>query len=167
MEVWKDIKGYEGIYQVSNYSRVRSFRKGTDRIMAQTSGTWGYLVVNIDKTPKLVHRLVAEAFIPNPENKIEVNHINGDKFDNLISNLEWATPSENIRHAIATGLNKYTADKMRKVRQFDREGRFIAEYPSINEAARIVSGREGQHTNLRKVCEGKRKSFQGYYWTYV
>lgn len=154
------------MYQVSNYARVRSFRKGKPQILAQTSGTWGYLVSNINKNPRLVHRLVAETFIPNPNNKKEVNHINGDKFDNIPENLEWVTPSENINHAVNTGLNQYTLDKCKRVAQYDREGNFIAEYPSINSAAESV-GKPGQHTNLRKVCEGKRKSFQGYFWKYI
>lgn len=166
METWKDIIGYDGMYQVSNYARVRSFKKGKPNILAQSSGTWGYFVVNINKTPKLVHRLVAETFIPNPQNKNEVNHINGDKFDNIPENLEWVTPSENKLHAVRTGLNKGTLERCRPVAQYDREGNFIAEYPSINNAAESL-GKKGQHTNLRKVCEGKRKSCQGYFWKYI
>ena len=167
MEIWKDIKGYDGMYQVSSYARVRSFRTGEPRIMAQSAGTWGYFVANINKTPKLIHRLVAEAFIPNPEGKTEVNHKNGDKFDNLPENLEWASPRENISHAIDTGLNAYTKAKRKPVAQYDREGNFIAEYKSIQEATEAVTGKKGQHSNLRAVCEGKRKSFQGYFWKYI
>lgn len=166
MEIWKPIRFYMGAYEVSNYGRVRSLQSGKPRIMAQTSGTWGYLVVNLNGTPKLVHRLIADTFIPNPQGKKEVNHVNGDKFDNIPENLEWVTPSENIKHAVHTGLNQFTLDKCKKVAQYDREGNFIAEYPSINSAAEAL-GKPGQHTNLRKVCEGKRKSFQGYFWKYI
>lgn len=165
MEIWKNVKGYDS-YQVSNYGRVRRLSKGVYKIKGQNTGTWGYFVTNIDGTPKLVHRLIAEAFIPNPDNKLEVNHINGDKLDNLPSNLEWVTFSENKIHAIQTGLNDYTKNKMKKVAQYSLEGDFIREYESINQVAKCF-GKEGQHSNVRKVCEGKRKTFQGYIFKYV
>lgn len=166
MEKWENIKGYKDVYQVSTYGRVRSFRTGKPLIMAQTAGTWGYFVVNINKTPRLVHRLIAETYLPNPDNKPEVNHINGDKLDNLPTNLEWVTSSENSLHAVEIGLNEYTRSKRRKVAQYDLEGTFIREYESISAVARAF-GKKGQHTNVRKVCEGRRKSFQGYVFEYI
>lgn len=108
MEEWKDIKGYEGLYQVSNQGRIRSFwhrRKGVD-CLVQTS-VYGYKYVTLHKEKQRtfrVHRLVAEAFIPNPEGKPQVNHINGDKGDNRVTNLEWCTGSENMIHAYRNGL---------------------------------------------------------------
>lgn len=104
-EEWKDIHGYENTYQVSSLGRVRSLRyRNTDKtkILKISFFRTGYARVSLQKNrrsvSKLVHRLVAEAFIPNPENKPQVNHINGDKSDNSIKNLEWMTNSENINH---------------------------------------------------------------------
>lgn len=119
-EIWKDINGYNGVYQVSNKGRVRSFNrhgKGEYRnykpIILKPcipkSGTSKYARVNLcsDKMkPTSIHRLVAETFIPNPENKPEVNHKNGIKTDNRVENLEWVTRSENAKHAHKTGLAK-------------------------------------------------------------
>lgn len=105
-EIWRQIKGYENLYEVSNLGRVKSLpRYGTinvARIIKLNHKKSGYVNVTLTKNNSKrtfrVHRLVAEAFIPNPNNKKQVNHINGDKKDNSVSNLEWSTPSENIRH---------------------------------------------------------------------
>lgn len=110
-EIWKDIEGFEGLYQVSNLGRVRSFHnwRGTkNRILKQNTDRGGYLWVRLSKNKKsyfkLIHRLVANTFIPNPENKKTVNHKNGDKLDNRTKNLEWLTQSENNFHAYENGL---------------------------------------------------------------
>ena len=127
-EIWKDVKGFEGIYCVSNLGNVKSYSRMTvggvrnrfvcGRLMKTKVNRGGYVVVhlrNIDKNVyPLVHRLVAEAFIPNYDNKPTVNHINGIKTDNAVVNLEWSTHSEQMIHAIGTGLyvqpdiSKYT-----------------------------------------------------------
>lgn len=119
-EVWKNVQGYETSYMVSNKGRVKSYdsrfinklTKGISvrvgRIIAQEVTCWGYLgvrfSVNYKRKYMLAHRLVAMAFIPNPENKKTVNHINGIKTDNRAENLEWKTLGENIKHAFDTGL---------------------------------------------------------------
>lgn len=125
-EIWKDIEGYEGYYQVSNFGNVKSLdrviehlrfgfcqRKGGLRRLSTDSD--GYHRVGLYKDGKgkhfFVHRLVAQAFIPNPESKPEVNHINAVKTDNNVSNLEWVTNIENITHAIDAGTHNNRGER--------------------------------------------------------
>jgi hypothetical protein len=121
MEVWKDIKGYEGLYQVSNFVRVKSLcrkvlskkknepflRIVNERILKMDIRN-GYMYVSLSKNSisrkLMVHRLLAISFIDNPENKKFINHIDGDKLNNSLSNLEWCTSKENTNHAINIGL---------------------------------------------------------------
>lgn len=114
-EIWKDIKGYEGLYQVSNLGRVKRIKfinniveKPCNKILFNKNDNLGYVQVTLCKNNtrhyKRMHRLVAEAFIPNPLNYPCVNHIDGNKQNNSINNLEWCTHSYNTRHAMRTGL---------------------------------------------------------------
>lgn len=121
-EVWKDIEGYEGLYQISNTGKVKSLgRKGVDRIGRKysfpekvikfTIGTSGYPTTHLVSEDSIretimIHRIVAKTFIPNHENKHDVNHIDGNKQNNLLSNLEWMTRSENINHSYKIGTHK-------------------------------------------------------------
>jgi hypothetical protein len=178
MEIWKDIVGYEGLYQVSDLGRVRSLdriikgNKGSEylkkgKILKQTFNLKKYSQVNLSKYGvdyhKRVHRLVAETFIPNPEMKPQVNHIDGNKNNNHVINLEWNTESENVIHAYRLGLNvrsKFAGKERRPVYQL-KDGKIINRFETITEAeVKTHTPRQ----NIRQVIKGKRFSANGYQW---
>ena len=124
MEIWKDIEGYENKYQVSNLGNVKSLETWTgdkyirrEKILKNMVYGNGYYYVCLSKNGKVkkykVNRLVAQAFIPNPDNKPFTNHIDGDKLNNNVDNLEWCTQSENMKHASMIGLRKYVSYRNR------------------------------------------------------
>lgn len=126
MEEWKDVPGYEGLYQVSNHGRVKSTPRRTTKggILKTKVDSHGYAEVtlsreNVQRSVR-VHRIVAEVFISNTEHKPQVNHKNGDKLDNRVENLEWATASENIQHSYHVLGNKGSAPWKDKPRRFAR-----------------------------------------------
>ena len=165
-EVWKDIKGFEGFYKISNTGKVRSLpRNGTkkDGSILKPSTYTGYAIVSLQKNGetsyKRVHTLVAEAFIPNPDNKREVNHIDGNKTNNNVKNLEWCTSSENQLHAIYV-LKR--AD-IKKVKQYTKDGKFIKEWDSISIAGHTLNI---DCPTICNCCRNKRKSAGGFVWKY-
>lgn len=128
----------------------------------------GYFLVTLvhegKRKNQFIHRLLATHFIPNPENKAHVNHIDGNKQNNDLSNLEWNTPKENAQHAIRIGLTaKRTADQCVAILQYDLDGNLIREHVSIHEAGR-TSGVAWQ--NISKVVRGIRPKAGGFFWKY-
>lgn len=170
-EIWKNIDGYGGRYQISNLGNVRN-RQGL--FMAQKPSKDGYVRLLLAKNGKYkaeyVHRLVAKAFIPNPENKSEVNHIDGNKANNKASNLEWATTYENHQHAVALGLKpicptigKCASDNpcSKPVLQYDMDGNLIREWKSRIDAARFVGCCPN---SITRCVNGVRRSCKGFVW---
>lgn len=165
MEDWKDIQGFDG-YQVSNEGRVKSLKFGKERILKSWKVENGYLIVRLYKDGKrvwkLVHRLVAEAFIPNPQNLPEVNHKDENKSSNIVENLEWCDRSYNINYGTRT---QKCADKESKmVDQIDPiTGEVIRKWTSVNEC-----GRNGYASSaVSRCCNGLRKTHKGYTWKYA
>jgi len=182
MEIWQDIKGFEGLYKISTYGRVKSLGNGNStntatkkqRIMKTGIASNGYVKIKLNKASKryykTMHRLVAENFLINPNNKPEVNHIDGNKENNNIDNLEWCTPSENQIHAFKIGKQKALKGKNNKqskpIRQTTREGEEVAIWDSINEAC-VALGFNS--FGIIKCCkkEKKYKTAYGFKWEYV
>lgn len=160
-EIWKDIKEYEGLYQVSNYGNIKSFKRKTRNLKPYKTyrGYYGIKLCKNHQTKQFfVHRLVAEAFIPNPYNKPQVNHINGNKTDNNIVNLEWATSSENIIHAYSTGLSK---GKAIPILQFDKNGDLVEFWSSQTEAGRALNIKQ---SDISRCCNLKSKTANNFIW---
>ena len=164
-EIWKDIEGYEG-YQVSNMGRVRSFKYGKVRILKPVANKNGYLKVQLYKNNSLktifIHRLVAMAFIPNPNNLPQVNHKDEDKTNNIVSNLEWCDAKYNSNYGTA---RKRMIEKIQKVViQIDKNTNVIINiFPSLMEAERQTGY---NHGHICKCCKGKLKTTGGYKWSY-
>ena len=154
MEIWKDIENYSGYYQISSYGRVRNVKTGN--ILTGDINNIGYKRVCLYKNgkphQKFVHRLIAEAFIP-PFTGQQVNHIDGDKLNNSVENLEWCTGSENMQHAYRNGLHS-GATPVILVELGIR-------FNSIEEAARFV---EGKHSGIRRCLTGRNKTHRGFHF---
>lgn len=174
-EVWTDIKNYEGKYKISNKGRVlklprtKELKKGISltkfKLIKGSKDSYGYYQVRLDNKTYLLHRLVAIAFLNNDENKPQVNHIDGNVANNNLSNLEWCTPSENIRHAIKSGLISKAKSHKRKVCKIDlTTNEVIQTYNSIADAVKDLGCNSGRR--LTNVCRGISKSYYGFGWRY-
>lgn len=169
-EIWKD---YIYNYQISNFGRIRN--KVTNKILKTRINAEGYLCVCVSLGKRhsckmvKIHRAVAECFIPNPNNYPVVNHIDGNKENNLYSNLEWCTYQDNTLHAIKMGLITYCFGKdnkqSRPVEQLDLNGNLLNTFNSVTEAA-LSLGNYNYIPNITRVCNGIRKSACGYLWKY-
>ena len=172
-EEWRDVVGYEGLYQVSNFGRVKSLpRNGTVnmvRILRPNIKKTGYINYALQKNNALktflAHRLVAQAFMPNPDNLPQVNHIDGDKTNNRVDNLEWCTQLENIRHRSEV-LDVHGGSPRKKVYCAELNRNFN----SISEAAKFCGICS---SGIRDVCNGigskgeKRVTAGGYHWEWA
>lgn len=137
MEIWKDIENYEGVYQVSNYGRIKSFaQKSLGKIKIPHILNKGYLRIGLDKNANevlyLVHRLVAMAFIPNPFKKPQINHKNSNKQDNKVQNLEWCTNGENLKHSYSMGIHCQDGMKNNNVKLNELQVRVIRKCKDID-----------------------------------
>ena len=179
-EIWKDIDGYEGLYQVSNYGKVKSLGNEFSRkekILNFSKNKDGYLQVFLYKEGKrkncYVHCLVANAFIPNPNNLPTVNHINENKENNVVENLEWMNMKQQVNHGTCQqrraekidwkSVGRKNAEKLSKqVYQYSKDGTLVAIYPSVAEC-----GRNGfNQGNVAACCRGELKHYKNYIWSY-
>lgn len=177
-EIWKDIKGYEGLYQASNLGRIRSFpRRGTHcnsvKVLKSNKNHKGYLTLSLTKNCKRktvsVHRIVALTFIPNPNNLPQINHKDGNKLNNNVENLEWVTNYDNMQHSIKLGLRKNSYKKGKEhfksviVNQYDLEHNFIKQWYCVNDIERKLGF---NNKNICACCRKKRPTAYGYIWEY-
>lgn len=188
-EIWVDIKGYEGLYQVSNLGRVKSLERTVkhssggdkivkERILKGSCNNNGYVIISLNKNGNkksfAIHNLVAKAFIPNEDNKPYVDHIDTNKTNNKVDNLRWVTEKENSnneltrKHISKNRKGKgilYGIDnpKSKKVVQLTKDYNIVKIWNCINEAER----EEGYlHSDIIKCCNKKRKTHKGYIWMY-
>ena len=170
-EIWKDVVGYEGLYQVSNLGRVRSLdvvdrlgrlHKGKIRVSKDNGTGYQTLPLKHDGKQKMVtvHRMVAIAFVDNPYNLPEVNHIDGDKTNNRASNLEWCDRRYNVKHAVKNGLHTYFGQRKVMCVELNRV------FESVKDAEKWVGVKGSRISN---VCQLKRgcKTCGGYHWRYA
>lgn len=171
-ESWRDIIEFEGLYQVSNQGRVRSIKGGRIRILTLTpnspQGITSYYKVVLYKNghykSKWVHRLVAEAFIPNYNNLKEVNHKDENGLNNSVGNLEWC--SHRYNNIYGTKNERASAKLSKAVRQYDLQGNYIRTFNSAKEACEFLNVSINNRDNISKVCTGIRKSCLNFIWKY-
>lgn len=179
-EIFVSIEGYEGLYEVSNYGQIKSLSKKVgqgkgyytkERILKVAVDRCGYHYVNLSnkdlQKKHKVHRLVAKAFVENPERKPQVNHIDGNKINNYFENLDWCTQEENMQHAYKIGLQKPIKGEKnvlsKSIIQYDLQGNYIQKFGSIREATRKFGGHTGDFCDCLK---GRKKTYKNYIWKY-
>jgi len=168
-EIWKDIKGYEGFYQVSNLGKIKSLPRNNtikqSKILKNGYSRKGYCIVNLSKNNKVksyrVHRLVAQAFIPNPNNYPDVNHKDENKLNNSVDNLEWCDSQYNNTYGNRTKIVSIRLSK--PVSMFDKKGNYIRTYESCTEASK-ETGVPTCHISSCCLNRYGRKTAGGYIW---
>lgn len=186
-EIWRDIKGFEGIYQISNIGNIRSltrkvktfngFRTSKGQILKPQKTNTGYYSIDLRLNQKhnyfSVHRLVAETFIPNPNNLPIINHKDSNPLNNNVNNLEWCNQSYNVKYSYINGNAKPTSGcfkkgniphNLTKVSQYDKEGNFIKTYSSVRLAAKSINRAP---TSIFNCLGGRTKYSAGYIWRYA
>ena len=180
-EEWKAIQGYENLYEISNFGRIRSLDKvgfqkhwqgGVSRylfkgqLLKPSKGSNGYMRISLKKDGKLktfsIHRLVGIHFLEKPDGKDYINHLDADVTNNHVSNLEWCFQSENIKYAYDNGTKK--PPHMKKIGQYDSNGNLLKIWESESQIEREL---HIYQSNIYKVCSGKRKQAGGYKWQYI
>ena len=190
MEIFKDIEGYEGSYQVSNEGRVKSLKFGKERVLRPTVDEYGYLRVGLyigrNKKTRRVHRLVAQAFIENPDNLPEINHKDENKANNNVENLEWCTSKYNCNYGSynqklseahkgkpnpwATKALTNRSDQSIPVDMLSKQGEFLRNFPSESEAIRFLRENgfpKASFVNISKCCKSQRNTAYGHKWRYT
>lgn len=171
-EIWKDIYGYEELYQISNFGRVKSLKYGKEQILKPRKDKYGYLRVGLSKDGKVkncqIHRLVANAFIPNDDDlfKTEINHKDENKENNIYTNLEWIDHKSNINYGTRNekvSKAKINGKTAKQVQQYSLDGTYIQSFQSTKEIEREL-GFDNCH--ICECCNDKRKTAYGFIWKY-
>lgn len=167
-EIWRDIEGYEGCYQVSNFGRVKSLKFCKEKILKAQLVSGGYLAVNLCKECKrkthTIHRLVAFAFLPNPDNFPFVNHKDENPSNNIVSNIEWCSAEYNTNYGTR---NRRIAESNTNHPKFSKQVLCVETgkvYPSTKQVERELGF---ANTNISAACNGKYKSAYGFHWRYI
>lgn len=184
VEIWKDIKDYEGLYQISDRGNVKSLnynKTGKEKLLKKGKDDDGYLYVVLyfhgERKHHKIHRLMCKCFLENIENKEQVNHKNGIKSDNAIENLEWCTHTENQRHAWNTGLKKaLTGEKhplynkhgidhtsSKEIDRYTKDNVYIDTFINAKIASQILNI---NYSCISMCCNGKRNTAGGFIWKY-
>jgi hypothetical protein len=167
-EIWKPINGYSK-YEISNLGRIKNTHYVNHYLNGTTANT-GYVVVGLYKNKKqkffLLHRLLGEHFIPNPENKIQMNHKNGIKTDNRLENIEWVSGSQNTKHSYDNGLRKKTPPKRKQVNKtkVTKDGKLVGIFNSLGQACKKLKLHQG---HAGSCARGELTQHKGYKLEYI
>ena len=178
-EVWKDIPNYEGIYKASNFGRIKMVKRTLidslgkkinkkEHILKPRTGNRYYMIAlykNGKREDLLLHRVIAQTFIPNPENKPFVNHKDENCFNNCSDNLMWCTQKENMNWGTINERMSKNSKSKRKVNQYDMDGNFIKQWDCMTDFYKSKGLK--LKTGIIECCKGRRQSHMGYKWKYA